>query len=252
MQATVLLEPSDGWVYLYPLWSPGGEKLAYVAARRGRGNIWTVSMKDGAAERLPHQLTSHAGIDVLSVAWAPSGTHLYYHLKEAEVSSIQSVNCQHGGTEVTAYVPGGLAVHAGVFPSPDGRWLACTYVGPDEISRLFILDLMYGGSPQKLDLESCEGVAWSPGCGRFVISRPRPGDSYGGCGLYIVDAETREGRWLTTPGAAHDELAGGNAWTPSGDIVFVRGATDLMVIGENGEAERRLFSTEVRLPVKEE
>src|SRR5438552_17516832 len=56
-----------------PRWSPDGEKLAFISARDGEGQIWTIDVSNGTLKKIT-SISTEAGDPV----WSPDGTWLAF------------------------------------------------------------------------------------------------------------------------------------------------------------------------------
>ena len=69
-------EPRDG---MYPTWSPDGTKIAFMSARNGPTEIFTMNA-DGTGQELLVSMTSGSAIDP---RWSPTGRHIVFvHVPE--------------------------------------------------------------------------------------------------------------------------------------------------------------------------
>ncbi|HKP14800.1 MAG TPA: DPP IV N-terminal domain-containing protein, partial [Gemmatimonadaceae bacterium] len=115
-----------------PVWSPDGNRLAFISTRTGDGDIYVLTLRTGELARL----TFADGLDQLS-AWSRDGRWIYFttwiHDLGAGMQDILRVSAE-GGTpmEVSAdrymneYFPA---------PSPDGRTVAFTGRGSGDWTR---------------------------------------------------------------------------------------------------------------------
>jgi len=75
--ARLTTEPLDG---MYPTWSPDGAQLAFMSARNGRTEIFTMNA-DGSGQELLVSMPSGSAIDP---RWSPTGKHIVFvHVPEA-------------------------------------------------------------------------------------------------------------------------------------------------------------------------
>ena len=69
-----------------PLYSPDGEKLAFVSTRTGVGDIYVLELKTGDLRRITFD-DSRAGLD----AWSADGKYLYFTSNRADVGSMNDI-----------------------------------------------------------------------------------------------------------------------------------------------------------------
>jgi eukaryotic-like serine/threonine-protein kinase len=101
-----------------PVWSPGGDRLAFASNRNGAFNIYVVRADEPRqAERLTRSPRTQC-----PWSWSPNGRFLAYmeHTGPGWTTWILPVE---GNRQPWQWVPEGQGVSAPAF-SPDGRWLA--------------------------------------------------------------------------------------------------------------------------------
>lgn len=144
----------DPAVDVYPRMSPGGDEIAFLSNRAGRGESFDlyVIRTDGAEVR---RLTTGGGVQ--SAAWSPDGSTLAYTLERGGSSSVRLIGRNGAGDR---------RLVAGSWPSwsPDGRRILFT-VGEflREPQSLAVVDVAGGDPvPVSLGLDNASEAAWSP------------------------------------------------------------------------------------------
>ena len=101
---------------LWPQFSPGGERIAFVSGRSGKDEIW-VCDSDGSN---PLQLTSFGGPSVTTPGWSPDGEKIAFDSNAAGAFDIYVIGA--GGGK-----PQRLTTHPANDGNPswshDGRWI---------------------------------------------------------------------------------------------------------------------------------
>ncbi len=214
-----------------PLWSSDREDVAAVSAAgvvvgHAPGVASIAATVDGVADRMPVRV--HAA-PALGMVWtrgagAARRLALWYPGRGEQPVPIH--------TPFTAYDPA---------PSPDGRHVAFTGVGPDGNVDVYVLTL--GGGPLRR-LTSADAVddspAWSPDGARIAFRSTRAGRS----DVWVADADGANPRRLTDEaGTAAGAGSGDPAWSPDGShLAYVHGPAadrDVWIMRADGSGKRR-------------
>jgi TolB protein len=228
-------------VIMSPSWSPDGRKLAYVAFRNGRTEIYTHELSTGKATRVSSKpgingapawsadgrylamTLSHAGspdIYILDVqtgqqrritesrsidteaSWAPDGKSLVFTSDRGGRPQLYRVSANGGNAERLTFE--GKSNQRGVF-SPDGKRLAMVHEG-NKGYRIAVLDLTNGNFSVISDGPLDESPGFAPN-GQFIIYAKAAGN---GAELAAVSVDGRAQRRLSQPGTVREP-----AWSPA-------------------------------------
>jgi Tol biopolymer transport system component len=199
-----------------PAWSVQGGRFAYVTDRFGPQEIW-VSNDEGTIEKPVVSARSFPDGDtyLLSrVAFAPDGQRLAYQRRNREGYFIW-ISTIEGGTPVQP-IPRGVAAYQDAPTwSPDGNWIAFTYLLSDGKWRL---GKMRPGLKADLtmireDVNFPATPVWSPD-GRWISCELENG-------LYIVSPDGRDQRLVSEDSWLR------HTWSPdSARIIAVRQTID--------------------------
>jgi len=83
-EARVIDDPADD---LQPAWSPSGDRLAFVSARGGRSQIWTVGVSNGRTVGEPRRLTTGEATDAFP-EWSPDGKSIAFLRSEDQSNDV--------------------------------------------------------------------------------------------------------------------------------------------------------------------
>lgn len=199
-----------------PAWSAQGGQFAYVTDRFGPQEIW-VSNDEGSIEKPVVTARSFQDGDtyLLSrVAFAPDGQRLAYQRRNREGYFIW-ISTIDGGTPVQP-IPRGVASYQDAPTwSPDGNWIAFTYLHSDGNWRLGKMRPGVTGDLTMIrdDVNFPATPVWSPD-GRWISCELENG-------LYIVSPDGREQRLVSEDSWLR------HTWSPdSSTIIAVRQTID--------------------------
>jgi serine/threonine protein kinase/WD40 repeat protein len=139
-----------------PAISPDGRFIAFHSSRSGNFQIW-IAKRDGTN---PVQLTSAAQESHWPQFTADGRSIIFEHYVPGEPVSLWTIPVEGGTAQKLAQ---GFAIRGAV--SPDGKWVACWWLGHDQNSRprLAIIPSS-GGSPVKtFELAATVPVSWEAG-----------------------------------------------------------------------------------------
>lgn len=224
-------------VIMSPSWSPDGRKLAYVAFRNGKNEIYVHEVATGQAQRV----SSRAGING-APSWSPDGRYLAMTLSYAGTPDIHIHDLQSGesrritdsrsidteaswapdgkslvftsdrggrpqlyrvsasGGNATRLTFEGKSNQRGVF-SPDGKLLAMVQEG-NKGYRIAVLDLAKGGLTVLSDGPLDESPGFAPN-GQAIIYARAAGN---GAELATISVDGRVQRRLSQPGTVREPV----------------------------------------------
>jgi hypothetical protein len=148
--AALRILDGDGEGVLQPLWSPTGDRVAYIAAEGDRRRA--LRQLDTATERVVEVVPASEQRAVVEFAWTPDGASLLFTEGGTAVGAVSGVDLWHvdadgGGRELVASAGSvaPIARIAGVRPSPDGRAVAYQVLTPGansaQVDSVWVRDL---------------------------------------------------------------------------------------------------------------
>jgi TolB protein len=168
--------------------NPGfcGGKIAFVATRTGRKEIYTADA-DGSNVQ---QLTRDGSISV-GPSISPDGRRIAYTGYKSGYADIYLINLSSGQRDRIIKYPG---TNSGAAFSPDGSRLATT-LSKDGNPELYVTSAGGGGARRLTRTRGVESSpTWSPDGGEIIYSC----DERGGPQLYRISASGGAGQWIST------------------------------------------------------
>jgi TolB protein len=214
-------------VIMSPSWSPDGQKLAYVAFRNGRTEIYSHELATGQATRV----TSRPGING-APAWSPDGRYLALTLSHAGSPDIYIHDLQSGQQR---RITESRAIDTEASWAPDGKSLVFTSDrgGRPQLYRVSA----NGGNAERLtfDGKSNQRGLFSPD-GKLLAMVNESNKGY-----RIAVLELASGNLSMLSDGPLDESPG---FAPNGQsIIYARAAgngAELATISVDGRVQRRL------------
>lgn len=209
--------------FLYPAWSPGGDRIAFVGLGLRSGKWQSLTMRADGSSVKP--LTSPSRTQHLPPVWSPSGRQiaftrppsLHVWMMNSDGSGKRQVTQTPNGEKLSAWGPDGR-IYFEPFESQERTWV----VNPDGTGQRPLYDLATGGgffrfSPNR------QRIAFIRELRRFTLIVSKP--------------DFTDQKRLTT-------AIGSFGWSPDGKkLVFEKkgGAKpQINIINANGTGERRL------------
>lgn len=220
-----------------PVWSPGGDRIAFARRQPGStsSDVW-VMKADGTEERLTHDVDGP--ID-RQPAWSPDGRRIVWVRSFPLRSASELWVMRWDGSGQRRLLPGSH-FHYDSSPdwSPDGRHVAFTSNRTGGLPSIYTVK-SDGSDLHRVTKGSAMAgdPAWSPDGSRILFTRRTVS---GDMDLWLVTTDGSRGTRLTTGAAGEAQPA----WAPTGErVVFNRyppagGPTDLVVTTIAGSHER--------------
>jgi Tol biopolymer transport system component len=124
---------------IYPALSPDGATAVFVSMRSGKSNIWRTAVAGGDTA----QITT--GDFDSSPQVAPDGTSVLFHSNRSGVRTIWRAPLPGGSSQQLT-----KAASSWPSPSPDGRWIACSWFDRAAGRAKIALIPAAGGTPARL------------------------------------------------------------------------------------------------------
>ena len=194
-----------------PVFSPDGDRIAYLARRAGRpGSVWTI----GAGGGEPTRLTQKESTEWLA-GWLPDGKSVAYAVQEQGSTKLVATSIVDGTERTLVNLR-----QTGPFLrlSPDQKEVAY-HQEAQGVTNVWKTDLATGVDKQiTFDTESMAYPVWSPD-GQWIAFEMRRGeDSF----LSVMDRNGGQFTQLTAePGHAWP-----HSWSPDGDQIAFAGLRD--------------------------
>jgi serine/threonine-protein kinase len=221
--------------YMYPRFSPDGERLAVAVAEPGDTNVWVVDLRTGAQTKLTRE-----GINTLPV-WAPDGERVTYLATQGVATSIDWRRADGSGEAeslVSSLQPGEV-VMPGAW-SPDGEWLVYhRYSASEQSAGIWITALDGDPEPRPLVASGAgEGApAISPDGDWLAYASPESGQIQ----VYVQPfPDGGERHQVSTDGGLKP------VWSPDGGSIYYRsGDGQVMVVAVSTSPRFRAGDSEV-------
>jgi len=127
------------------VWSPDGQRIAYLSDRSGEYQIW-VQPADGTGE--PERLTDFSRGYRHTLRWSPDGSRIAFTDSELTLWIVDVATRKLTRVDKAQYQSMDVSLDSKEISdfswSPDGRWLAYSKMGPDMVFHLWIYGIADG------------------------------------------------------------------------------------------------------------
>jgi Tol biopolymer transport system component len=212
-----------------PVWSPEGDRIAYV---RGQERRMRITVNDLRGDERP---TGTPGAILGTIGWSPDGAHIAYAPINGPNRFVYSVDLRSGETTHRGdWIQGESATF-----SPDGRWLVFkAYSGTGAVAGVRTAtdatEMLLSFSPTHpvLQTPSQQPVVWSPAGDRYAaqaVLREGERDAI----LIVPFAEPEAARVIATDATQPD-------WSPDGERLAYVQAGEIVIHDLTTDARRTL------------
>ena len=170
------------WADFGPLWSPDGQNIVYFSSLHSNLGIWIMSGQGGEPKHISSQLQARGGADNFSdYDWHPNGLSVSCVVDWGDDRGMWTMDVESGLPQKIPFDYTGYI--SGMDWSPDGKWIAFSYVGGYEktdmkdseilCSNIYVMPAE-GGEPVRLTKVKEEGLSfnfprWSPDGQRIAM-----------------------------------------------------------------------------------
>jgi Tol biopolymer transport system component len=198
------------------VWSPQGDKIAFLSARRLNGNEIYLMNADGSNQ---HPLRDASPVVPFSFEWSPDGTRLAY--SDGNDVYVSAADGASAPVNVSGYKPAGTLDWEPVW-SPNGGQLVVRSINTScgGCSDLHVINSFDGGGRYALSTGPGfdQGARWSPAGDLIAYEGDR-----GGRGIYVTPAD---GTGAETKVSGSVGSFGVLAWAPGGSRLAFKSAAE--------------------------
>jgi tricorn protease len=139
------LTPSSGSREKNAAWSPDGSRIAFFSDRSGEQEIW---ITDPRGDEEPRRITGLGPGYRHTLRWSPVGTKLAFADQTLALNVVDANGGEVVRVDRSEVEPMDVALEEKPISdfawSPDGRWLAYSKIGSDDVSQLWVYSIGRG------------------------------------------------------------------------------------------------------------
>ncbi|MBU0494964.1 MAG: hypothetical protein KKA73_17460 [Chloroflexi bacterium] len=203
-----------------PVWSPGGDWIAFESNRHGRWGVYVMAVPDGTgADGTDVQLLTPRASECRDPAWSPNGSQIAFS-RFANNANLWVMDADGANAQQLTRLSRDKDAYNPTW-SPDGSQIACAVdshpAAGDGVWEILVLDVL-GALKGNASLRALpragdylnEQPAWSPDGSQIAFSAEQEGH----VGIYVVNAD---GTGLRRVSPADQDVGDqAPAWSPDG------------------------------------
>jgi Tol biopolymer transport system component len=176
------------WKDSGPIWSPDGKYIVYWSSRKDMYGIWILPVQGGEPKNISAQLKARGGVrNYADYAWHPDSRSVSCVVDQdgpahRRTPGMWTIDIESGLVTKIPFNYTGYIRHLDW--SPDGKWIAFTYIGANEPNDMKDSELLFyniyimspsGGEPIRVTRPKEEGLSfsslrWSPDGRRIAMA----------------------------------------------------------------------------------
>ncbi len=161
-----VLEKKAGTRAMWPVWAPDGKRFAFVSDRSGEMEVW---LGDAAGGNEPAQLTHGLAAEPFAPIWSPDGKRMSIVDRDGRLRLVDATTGTIVPVDVADVVGSYDNTNQQVAFSPDGKLMAFSHVGNDQLSSVFLFEI---ATSKRVKLSAAMVNAYAPAFsadGKFVL-----------------------------------------------------------------------------------
>jgi Tol biopolymer transport system component len=211
------------WRDSYPIWSPDGKYILYYSSRKDMYGIWILPVQGGEPKYISTLLKARGGVlNYSDYVWHPYSRSVSCVVDQGDDRGMWTINIESGLATKIPFDYSGYIRHMDW--SPDGKWIAFTYIGANKPNDMKDSELLFyniyimsptGGEAVRVTRPKEEGLSfsslrWSPDGRRIAMA------SYDGR-IWIVGSEGGEPLPITDNKKGRAYLL---RWSQNGENIY--------------------------------
>jgi Tol biopolymer transport system component len=207
-----------------PVWSPDGDRIAFVSDRSGAGQVYVVQADGGDPAQVTFDFENSAPI------WLPDGEHIAVLTTDGAGLWWWRIAALDGPGEIVQWSePSYDFFYPTPAWSPDGSQIAYMSLEEQKLrndgaSQIHVRDAA-GGNDRALTADTWANVkpTWSPD-GRMLAFLSERDGTFNSYALYVIDVDGSDLRRLTEP--HYDAESPVFSWSPDGEQIAISSLLD--------------------------